>query len=382
MEKIIFGITGFTLGGAERVLVDTVNALKDKYDITIFTIYAKGELEKELAPEIHLTSLYNFKYNDMNIIKKKITALKVLLNKKKIFKTYINNENYKAQIAFLEGPITRIFSTKGKSKKIAWIHNDISRVFGKGPKSKIKRILDRNIYEKYDTLVFVSSDNLDKFNKVYDDILLPTEKTIKNYINSARIIELSKQEVKEHFNKDEINILQISRLVEQKAIDRLINVHTKLIKEGYKHHIYIIGEGPEKEKLKKLIKENKVENTFTLLGAKNNPYPYIKEADSICLFSRFEGYGMVIDEAKILNKFIMITNTASREALMDYTANSYIAKNDEQGIEDAIKYLIKNKNKILQKNNQYIYESDKIIDKIIAVIEEEKTIPIGRRDLK
>lgn len=54
MEKVIFGITGLTLGGAERVLVDIVNKLVDKYDITIFTIYANGELEGELDKEFIL----------------------------------------------------------------------------------------------------------------------------------------------------------------------------------------------------------------------------------------------------------------------------------------------------------------------------------------
>ena len=52
MNKIIFGITGLTLGGAERVLVDIANALVDKYDITIFTLYSKGEIEKELDKKI------------------------------------------------------------------------------------------------------------------------------------------------------------------------------------------------------------------------------------------------------------------------------------------------------------------------------------------
>ena len=54
MKKIIFGITSLTLGGAERVLVDLANALCDKYEITIFTIYAKGELEKQLNNKIKL----------------------------------------------------------------------------------------------------------------------------------------------------------------------------------------------------------------------------------------------------------------------------------------------------------------------------------------
>ena len=48
MKKILFGITSLTLGGAERTLVDIANQLCNRYEITIFTLYAKGELEKEL----------------------------------------------------------------------------------------------------------------------------------------------------------------------------------------------------------------------------------------------------------------------------------------------------------------------------------------------
>lgn len=114
MKKIIFGITGLTLGGAERVLVDISNRLVEKYDVTIFTIYANGELEKELNPKIHHISLYDYRYDNLQGIKKKIVPLKVLLNQKKIFKKYIDNEDYFAQIAFLEGAITRIFSVKSK----------------------------------------------------------------------------------------------------------------------------------------------------------------------------------------------------------------------------------------------------------------------------
>ena len=57
MKKILFGITSLTLGGAERVLVDLSNALCDKYEITIFTIYAKGELEKQLNNKIKLKEM-------------------------------------------------------------------------------------------------------------------------------------------------------------------------------------------------------------------------------------------------------------------------------------------------------------------------------------
>ena len=46
MNKIIFGITGLTLGGAERVLVDIANALVDKYDIPYLRYIQRANLKK------------------------------------------------------------------------------------------------------------------------------------------------------------------------------------------------------------------------------------------------------------------------------------------------------------------------------------------------
>ena len=164
----------------------------------------------------------------------------------------------------------------------------MSKVFGKGPKSKIKRILDRNAYEKYNYIIFVSMDNQDKFNKVYDDMLLPHEKTINNYINADRILKLAEEPIPEEklFNKKETTFVQVSRQIKKKAVDRLIEAHAKVIKQGYKHKIIVIGDGPQKQMLQKKILENKVENSFVILGAKTNPYPYIKKADYFCLFSK------------------------------------------------------------------------------------------------
>ena len=90
MKKILFGITSLTLGGAERVLVDLANALCDKYEITIFTIYAKGELEKQLNNKIKLKSLYDEAYLELLPLKRKfVVPLEVLLLKKKIYKKCI-----------------------------------------------------------------------------------------------------------------------------------------------------------------------------------------------------------------------------------------------------------------------------------------------------
>ena len=376
MNKIIFGITGLTIGGAERVLVDLANKLSYDYDITIFTIYPKGELEKELNENVKLKSLYNKPYKELSKIGQKVLApLKVLLFKNSIYKKNIKG-NYDTEIAFLEGPITRLFSVKNeKVRKISWIHNDISLVFGQGIKSKIKKYLDEKVYDKYNDLVFVSKDNLDKFNKTYTNLKISEEhkKVIYNYIDKERIIKKSNENIDVSFDKNSINFVTVARLVYQKGIDRLIKVHKKLIESGYKHNFYIIGDGPEKEKLEKLIKENNVDETFHLLGQKENPYPYVKQADYFCLLSRFEGYGMALEEAKILGKDIVITDTAAREAVDKYS-NKIILENTEEGIYNGLlEVLENNKQEGINRENEEKkeqYDNSSIIEEVKELIGE------------
>lgn len=340
MKKILFGITGLTLGGAERVLVDIANELSSKYDITIFTLYGKGEFEKELSDKVKLIKMNEKSYNELTKKQKIHISLKILFNKKSIYNKYIKN-NYDVEIAFLEGPITRIFSVKNVKnktlKKIAWVHNDIGQVFGKKFRAKIKRKLDKKCYSHYNNIVFVSEDNKEAFEEIYK--LDNNKIVIPNYISSKRVLEKSEEQFGNVFEKGQVNFLTVARLTEQKGIDRLIKIHSELIEKGYMHNFFVIGDGPEREYLKQLIKSYNVEETFKLLGKKNNPYPYIRNCDIFALLSYYEGLPMTVLEAKVLNKPILITNTAAREAVAGYE-KSYIAKNTDDGVFEGIKNSI------------------------------------------
>lgn len=376
MKKILFGITSLTIGGAERVLVDLSNKLqeKDDFEITIFTIYSKGEFEKSLNSNIKVISLYDKSYNELTKMQKILVPIKILFCKKSIYKKYIKGD-YDTEIAFLEGPITRLFSIKNKNtKKIAWIHNDMSLVFGKGIKAKIKRKIDRKIYSKFSTLVFVSEDNRNRFEQIYPDLRNSElekvhKRVVYNYIDKDLVLEKAKEKSEIGFNKNELNFVSVCRLVEQKAIERLIEVHKRLIDDKYMHKFYIVGDGPSKEKLEAKIKEEGLEKTFILLGQKENPYPYIRQADYFCLLSYFEGYPMVVEEAKILNKEILITDTAAREVVKDYDKSS-IFENTEEGIYKGLKKIIQNSKLKGKKIEVVEYNNEKIIDKVIKLLGE------------
>ncbi len=320
-----------------------------------------GEFEKLLNRNIKIKSLYPKSYNEYSKFKKLLISLRILLFKNNIYKKYIRN-TYDVEVAFLEGPVTNILSSKNKNiKKIAWIHSDISLIFGNNLKSKIKKIVNKKIYKKYQELVFVSNNNLKAFNKIYN--LNIEKQVVHNYLNKENIFTLSKAFNVDIFDKNTINFVTVARLVEAKAIDRLINVHYKLIKNGYNHNFFVVGDGPLKNNLSNKISELNLSKTFILLGQKENPYPYISNSDYFCLFSYYEGLPMVLLEAKTLNKFILITDNSSKEALENYE-NKKIFENNENGIYTGLKKIIENNKSIKVNDIASDNENIEIINKI------------------
>ena len=360
-KRICLGITKLGIGGAERVLVDTANELIKDYDITIFTIYGGGELEKELNPNIKRISIYKKEKKNIFI------PIYVLFCGKFIYIRYLKGR-FDIDIAFLEGPITRIFAYKGNHKKIAWVHNDISKVFGKNYKSKIKKYIDKCFYKKYDRIIFVSEQNKKAFENVYGKI--SKRKIIYNYINKERVLSLAKERFDKPIkNSENAKIfITVARLVKQKAIDRLIRVHKRLIGEGLNHKIYVIGNGEEKSNLISLLKKLNVEKTFIFLGKIENPYPYIKQANYFALLSYFEGYGMVLEEAKILNKQILVTDTAAKEAVINYD-KKIIIENNEDAIFDEMRNVLQGKYNFLDKENKnYDYDNKYLLEQIKKIL--------------
>ena len=104
-----------------------------------------------------------------------------------------------------------------------------------------------------------------------------------------------------------VRILTIGRHVYLKGYDMAIDAAKLLKEEGINFRWYSIGEGILTSELKQKVKEYGLSENFIFLGTFTNPYPFIKECDIYCQPSRFEGFGMAIAEAKILNKPSVVT---------------------------------------------------------------------------
>ena len=296
-KKIIFGITSLSIGGAERVLVDIVKELQSVYDITVFTIYGNGEFEKELkGTNVKLKTIFKNQRESYGFLTKKIITIIYRMFSNIIYELHIKNI-YDIEVAFLEGPITRLFANDSNANKIAWVHTNMSLYYETTKYSKRKKKIDEKIYQRYNTIVFVSKDSREDFIKAFPNNNI-RKKVIYNFIDQKRIERKSREIEPYEIEPNIPSIVVVARLTKAKALDRLIEVHKRLIKDRIMHNIYIIGDGEERKNLEEKIKEYGIRKSFILLGKKENPYPYILKAKYFGLFSYAEGYRFSVRRSK------------------------------------------------------------------------------------
>lgn len=362
-KRIVFGITSLDYGGIEFSLVDLVNKLVNYYDITILTLYNGGDLIPKIKKQVKIISIYKHKYLTSTNDQRRKISMKLMLAGRSIYNRYLKNK-YDVELAFMEGPMTMLMSIRNENvKKIAWVHTNISKYNSKGITKHMKKGQNNKIYSNFDKLIFSGEIIKDKFNEFY--LVDVPQYVIPNYIDVTRVIRGSKTKCKCEFTKTNKNLLMVTKLEKTKGIERILIIHKRLLVDGYMHKIYIIGDGPQYNTLQKNIEKLNVEDTFILLGKKDNPYSYIKHADAMILATENLSYGLSILEAMILKKRILSTSLSVVERFKNYP-NIITVKNDEQSIYTGMKHLLIDKSSV--SNINFKIDNKKIIDEVRNII--------------
>lgn len=357
MKKLIF--FGYTLevGGAEKVLVDYITKLKEKYEITLVLLQKKGEFLKDIPNNVKIIELRNnnFQYLFFRYVP--------FIRKRKINKI-VNNENYDVAIGFFEGrSATWVADIKKNIRKLAWIHNDVNN-FDIGIKEK--EILDT--YSKMDKIITVSEISKQSFCKKYNFRESDVE-VLYNLIDESKILEKSEEKIPQN---DIFTFVNVGKMRPQKRQDRLVKIAQDLKKEGYEFKIQIIGNGPEEDNIKKLINDYEVGDVVELLGLKTNPYPYIKHADCVVVSSDFEGYSVAIKEALLLKKVVVSTNVSGVSEMFEEGKYGIATKVSTEDLKKHMRDILDNKidlNKIENNLEEYDCGNSDILNKLINLIE-------------
>ena len=335
-KKILIRIGSLRHGGAEKVLVTFLKNLpQEKYEVDLLLNLYSGKYLNEVPAWINIVYLNKGEMITTNRIqdipeKAARVVYQKILNKfpEFLYKGKLKGKKYDIEFAAIHGMRDEILNSPLKSsKKVVWIHNDLSQV---------KNYTDEEIckFFGFDSIMVISEKieqlfiNLaknetekQKIIRIYNpldtnEILIKAEKTVINY----------------QFDPQIPTFISVGTVFPQKGFDRLLKVHKKLLKEGLKHRLLIVGDGYDFENIKNLKTALDVDDTVTMFGFTDNPYPYFKNADFYILSSRYEGFPTVLFEAIILKKKIITTDVSGVNEMLNHGELGLITENSEEGI--------------------------------------------------
>ncbi|CUN71276.1 glycosyltransferase [Clostridium disporicum] len=223
-------------------------------------------------------------------------------------------------------------------RKIAWIHTDYSTI-------ETDIDMDLKMWNKFDYIIAVSEDCKNAFLKKYPS-LKEKVKVMENITSPNFIRKMTEEDIEEDIKKDDsFKLVSVARLSHAKGIDNAVKALKLLHDRGLTNiKWYVVGYGGDEEMIRKIIKENNLEDSFILLGKKINPYPYINAGDIYVQPSRYEGKAVTVGEAQILGKPVIITNYTTSKSQVRENIDGYICELSIEGIANGIEKLYKDKN--------------------------------------
>lgn len=357
-KKIMFCAYTLDVGGIETALVNLLNNLINKYDVTLVLEKKQGVFLDRVDSKIKIIE-YNPNQNKNPLIRKSINLIKRI-------RFIVKHKNkYDFAASFATYSKMGSFCARMASKNNAlWGHLDYTKLFEN--KDEMTEFFNFIKYNKFLNIIFVSEEGANSFKKVFPNVKNKVI-TCNNIIDYKKIIKMSKQKI--NIKRENIlTFLNVGRHEEkQKRLSRIIEASKELKNDKLQFRVLLVGNGPDTEKYKKMVQKYELEKNIFFCGRKNNPYPYFNISDCVILSSEYEGYPVVFVESLTLNKPIITTDVS--DAKMDIE-NKYgiVTEKNSNSIYKAMKKIIEEGYKTSNKFNpeefniSILKKLEKIID--------------------
>jgi len=200
------------------------------------------------------------------------------------------------------------------------------------PKSWIHRIMKKVTFSFADKIVF----HTEEVKKYFSKRIQKKGVIIQNMIMNENFSIKRPSETKKE-------IIAAGRLSEEKNYQMLINgfAHTNLV--DYK--LRILGEGPYREKLQKLILSLNMQDKIILEGEVKNVMPYFAKGDIFVITSNHEGMPNTLIEAMVSGMACISTDFSSggaRALIQNRIDGILIPVDDISALKEALLFLVNN----------------------------------------
>ncbi|UJF28773.1 glycosyltransferase [Kaistella sp. 97-N-M2] len=389
-KKLLFVIPSLAAGGAEKSLVNLLAELDySRYEVDLFLFSKNGLFLPQVPEEVNIlansTDLLTFQLPLPSSLKLFLKKLQFKLTWARIMFFLINRfygnkniaeqkswkyiaasilplkENYTAAIGFLEKSSIYLVVDKVISQnKIGFIHTYY-------PKLKTDLQFDQTYFSALNKVLLVSKHCEIDFKTVFPEFA--SKSMVLHNINSPHLIRNLSVQLNPDLKSNAV--ISVGRLETVKGFDLAVEAAHILQQDKVDFHWYIIGDGNEKRSLEQQIATYHLENHFTFLGLKANPYPYIKNAKIFVQPSRYEGKSIAIDEAKILAKPIILTDFTTARDQVENGVTGIICEMSASSLAESIVKYFEEKHftqKIIANLQSKDYGTEEEIEKFYQVL--------------
>lgn len=344
-------------GGAEKAMVSLLNTLpSDRFDVDLMLSSKSGLFYKQLPSWVNVIE-QPFPFNCLSHKPKdwQFYIHHPVMWIKKVRRTWVAKHQHKMKliqklweqwrddipcfekeydVAYggQQGlPNYFVIDKVKANRKIVWIHHNYDNLGYYIP-------FDEPYFDKATIIATMSPVAKEVLQK---DFPRNAQKVwfLENITNGAMIRKMSEDPIidSSFVHLDEgINIISVGRLAPEKNFSRALEAGKLLRDAGIEFHWTVIGEGPEREALEAKRQSMGLDDNFSFLGLRANPYQYVAKSDMLVVSSNFEGRSIAIDEAQILGIPVITTNYPTAQDAVEDGQTGLICEMSPQGIKNAI----------------------------------------------
>ena len=348
-KRVLFLIDSLTCGGAEKSLISLLPLLDySQIDVDLLMFKRGGVFEKYVPQQVRVIShrLYGSGFVDQ--LSQRLHQMCFSWNLRFGKKRHGAETHWRAMhqavmplvrqydvaIAYQQGMPTFFLATKvNAAKKVAWINADVLA-------AGYDMDYCKQFYDKMDAVVAVSQKLFDLLS-VRVSWMQDKLHCVYDIINPEVVRTLAQEQVTD-MNPvgDALSIVTVGRLTKPKNHLLALDAAHILKENGLDFKWYFVGEGEMRTALEQRIADLGLAENVILLGLKENPYPYMAKADVYVQTSAFEGFGMTIAEAKMLQRPVVSTNfDVIHDQIVDHQ-NGLIADMTPQNVAEKILELM------------------------------------------
>ena len=231
---------------------------------------------------------------------------------------------------FAETVIGSALKLNDKIKLNYMVTEHSSRVNTDIVKTSVKRDL-KSVYANSKLNIAVSVDFKENLEKLYGE----------KFVYIPNVVDLDIMGKLNRISHDGYGFVSVGNLIANKGMDITIKAFKRFHEFNPNSFLTVIGDGPERENLGKLVKSENLSDCVTFCGrlTRDKIKEVFDKSDCFVLASRGETFGVVYIEALAAGLPVIATKCGGPESFVNSSNGILVEKNDVDGLAEAMRRI-------------------------------------------